>query len=161
MRCCHGGSTVHSGVSPISVDQRPERKCFPHRLFATNVDLSRCRHGGGTVTSGVFAASIQSLFGLRRRTWTRNWRASTACHGGATVAPPSLLELYRKPENQVLDATCGPAQDYLPLCAEDRGFAIAPSAKVEPSTALSISADQKSLSDAERAHRGPGIRSDS
>jgi hypothetical protein len=50
-------------------------------------------------------------------------------HGGATVAPPSHLEFYRKPENQVLDAPCRPAQSYSPFCAENRRIAIAQSAK--------------------------------
>jgi hypothetical protein len=53
----------------------------------------------------------------------------TTVHGCATVAPPSHLEFYRKPETQVVDAPFGPAQNYLPLCAEDRGFAIATSAE--------------------------------
>jgi hypothetical protein len=55
----------------------------------------------------------------------------TTVHGCATVAPPSHLEFYRKPETQVVDAPFGPAQNYLPLCAEDRGFAIATSAEAE------------------------------
>jgi hypothetical protein len=90
----------------FSAKQRLDRNCFFHRLFAMDVDLSRCRHGGGTGLLG-FAATLESLLGPRLRTWIRIWRASTTDHGGATVAPPSLLELYWKPENQVLSAREG------------------------------------------------------
>jgi hypothetical protein len=75
----------------FSANQWPDRNCFPHRLFAMDVDFSRCRHGGGTGLLG-FAATVGFLFGLRLRTRTRRRRASTTDHGGATMATPSLLE---------------------------------------------------------------------
>jgi hypothetical protein len=104
-----------------------------------------------------FAATLEFLLGSRLRTWTRSWRASTTDHGGATVTPPSLLELGRKPENQVLDATWGPAQNYLPLCAEDRGFAIAPSAKAERLTDPRGSSERGAY-ECFCLHRDPGVQ---
>ena len=80
--------------------------------------------------SGVLPLRTESSLGTAALI-DRRWREMTTVHGSATVAPPSHLEFYRKPENRVVDATCGPSRIYLPFCAEDRAFAIDPASKAE------------------------------
>jgi hypothetical protein len=47
MKSERGAATVAApfllGFRRFSADQCPDRGCFPHRLFAIDVDLSRCR----------------------------------------------------------------------------------------------------------------------
>jgi hypothetical protein len=83
------------GIRRFSMDQRLGHSCF---LTGCSRWMSAIR-GVATVAAPRllgFAARIESLCGSRLRTWARSWRASTADHGGATVAPPSHLEFYRK-----------------------------------------------------------------
>jgi hypothetical protein len=108
MKTDHGAATVaapcHLGFRLLNPNLWPARRSYPGSPFAMSADLSRCRHGGGAVPSGVLSfrreSSPQTAALIDRR-----WREMTTVHGCATVAPPSHLEFYRMPENQVVDAT--------------------------------------------------------
>ena len=107
MKTDHGAATVAApcdlGLCHLELNLLTERRSYPDCAFAMD---ARCRHGGGTVPSGVLSLRRESS--LRTAALTgRRWRGKTTAHGCATVALPSHLEFYRKPENQVVQRRMG------------------------------------------------------
>jgi hypothetical protein len=122
MKTEHGAADpaapCHLGIRRLDQNLRPERRSYPECAFALDADFSRCRHRGGTVPSGVLPYRRESSPRTAALIDWR-WREMTTVHGCATVAPPSHLEFYSKPENQVVDAPRTPLLNHLPFCAED------------------------------------------